>query len=47
MELFYEIIKYGALVVVGAQIVVVGRALIMLAIEKSRPAAPMAAPAEE
>jgi hypothetical protein len=46
MELFYEIVKYGALVVVGVEIVVVGRALYMLALEKSRPAA-SAAPATE
>lgn len=46
MYLFYEIVKYGALAVVTAQIVYVGWALYKLALDKSRPAAP-AAPATE
>ncbi len=47
MEVFYEIVKYGALAVVGAQIVYVGWTLYRLALEKSQPAAPAASATEE
>lgn len=46
MEILLNIVKYGSLVVVGAQAVVVGRALVMLALEKARQEA-KPAPAEE
>lgn len=45
MDMLIYIIKYGALVVIGINAVLVGRAMISMVLEKARAAEP--APAQE